>query len=145
LGLWGGIILCRETTENTMSAIWGLKATITYLNDNRGDIIDNLLTQILANKKSYLCALKDENIYTEFRDSLINGHFQWMIDFSHNPDENQVPFDGDYTIEDVASLSSAYCDFYTLFAQFIDDIDEPIEVQENLEDYCTYLSTQYCG
>jgi len=137
--------MCRETTENTMSAIWGLRATIAYLKDNKEDIIDNLLNQLLATKKSYLYALKDENIYNEFRSSLIDGHFQWMIDFSHNPDEDETPFDGDYIIEDVENLTSAYCDFYSLFSQYIDDIDESTEVQENLEDYCTHLSSQYCG
>lgn len=137
--------MCRETTENTMSAIWGLKATIAYLKNNRKSIIDNLLNQLLATKNSYLYALKDENIYNEFRSSLIDGHFQWMIDFSNNPDEDETPFDGDYIIEDVENLTSAYCDFYSLFSQYIDDIDESPEVQENLEDYCTHLSSQYCG
>ena len=138
--------MCREATENTMSAIWGLRATIAYLNDNKENIVDSLLNQLLSTKKSYLFALKDETIYNEFRSSLIDGHFQWMIDFSHNPNEEETPFDGDYTIEDVQNLTSAYCAFYSLFSEYIDDIeDESTEVQENLEDYCTHLSTQYCG
>jgi len=136
--------MCRETTEETMTAIHALKATITYLKENTISIVDELLEKLLNSKKVYLYSLKEDATYNEFRDSLIEGHFKWMIDYSYNPDETQVSFSGDYTIEDVQSLSLAYCNFYSLFSNYIAEIDEPIEVQENLEDYCTYLSSIYC-
>ena len=134
--------MSQEALDNALNTIFGLEATIDYLETNSDIIIDSIIKEILESNENYLYELKRGNNLTEFENSL-HKHFQWMIDFSNNPDEDEVPFDDTYTLGDI-NLYLAYCAFYQNLLLFINDINDT-SIQNYMTQLCNFLVDEYCN
>jgi len=131
----------NEELQEALEMINIVRKTIKYLKENKNILVENGLKEILSNEKIYLKKLQSNNNLENFKKSIINGHFNWILDDMYNPSE--VDFN-EYNKNSLFTFSKAYCDFYKSLNQNIDIIKDE-EIKEVLQDYFYAFSEMYCS
>jgi hypothetical protein len=113
-----------------------------YILNNKERIVDKGIEYLLSKNPSYSEKLK-KNL-KDFRKSLIEGHFQWLIADTKNP--NNIDFDKKYK-EYMTPPFTAYCDFYIYLLESIKgeiEITKYKSLDIALEDYYIFLRDEMC-
>ena len=129
----------NDTIGKIRREIHNLGNTIQFLEKYRETIIDRGIDALLLENSVYIYQLKNDTV--QFRKSL-NNHFQWMIEYSNNPNSSKNNFD-DYKGDDIVFLNQAYCDFYEFLLDSMKNIGKDIVLKRILEDYIFYIQKYY--
>ena len=135
--------MCYEERKQALGAIASSRLVIEYLENNRNKIIDSIIAKLLAKKDIHHAKLKNKNILLEFKKSLIDSDFKWMIDYTNLPNSTIINLDKYRSIH-LKDLYFAYDNFFQYFTNYIGNqtYDYP-EVARKLKSLCTKLSKKY--
>ena len=135
-----------EAINNAMKIILAKKKIIKELEKNKENIFSKVLDELFTKYKNeeYIYDLKDENFIQDFKTSIINGHFQWILDKLKN--ENQTTFNSKYIINENNSLLNVpYCHFYSILITQVKKMELSPFAQDILKKYINDLIQKYCN
>jgi hypothetical protein len=136
--------MCDKTTWIEIisnSNIW--EDAKVYLKNNKKyfeELINNLILECddYASKNTLLSKKED------FIFSIINGHFDWIIDDLENPEE--IEFESSkYDENDIYELYTSYCCIYKKLSTSVNSLNIAPQVKEIFIDYFDAFSNDYCS
>jgi len=123
--------------ENVFSTIEAIKETINYLKKNKVEIVNLAVNNIKKNNKLYIEKLEKDDNLKIFKDSIIKGHIQWIIEDLYHP--NNISFN-EFNIYAIKNIPQAYYDIYLYLNKYIDNSSISKNSKEILKDYFLALS-----
>ena len=123
--------------KDIFEAIETTKETINYLKKNKIEMIDLAVHNIQENNKEYISKLEIDNNVEIFKDSIIEGHIQWIIEDLYNP--SSISFN-EFNIYTIKNIPQAYYDIYTSLDKHINNSSVSQGSKEILKDYFSALS-----
>lgn len=133
-----------ESINYAMKIILAKKRIIEEFEPKKEEIFLQIKNEFFNKHKheEYMYDLQ-EKFSTDFKKSIINGHFQWLIDKLKN--HNQTTFNSKYTIyENTSLLNVPYCDFYKIFLKYIDSMSLTQFQIDIFKEYIADLIKIYC-
>ena len=127
--------------QEALETIKTIEKAINYLEKNKIQIVEEAVSYIMKENKSYITKLKQNNNIKKFKESIIDGHIQWIIEDLYNPDE--INFNK-YNNLSLKNIPQAYCDVYTYLNESINQTNISKDIQEILQDYFNAFSNIYC-
>ena len=136
--------MCDKTTWIEIisnSNIW--EDAKIYLENNKNyfeELINDLILECddYASKNTLLSKKED------FIFSIINGHFDWIIDDLENPEE--IEFESsEYDENDIHELYTSYCCIYKKLSASVSLLDIDSQIKEIFIDYFDAFSNDYCS
>lgn len=124
---------------NIFISIEATKDAINYLKKYKIEIVNLAIDKILKTKEPYTYKLKDNDL-DKFKDSIIKGHIQWIIEDLYHP--NSISFN-EFNIYSIKSIPKAYYDIYVYLSQHIHDSSISENSKEILKDYFLALSEAF--
>jgi hypothetical protein len=136
--------MCDKTTWIEIisnSNIW--EDAKVYLKNNKKyfeELINNLILECddYASKNTLLSKKED------FIFSIINGHFDWIIDDLENPEEIEFEL-SKYDENDIYELYTSYCCIYKKLSTSVNSLNIAPQVKEIFIDYFDAFSNDYCS
>lgn len=139
-----------DSIDDAKNALQARKDIYLKLFENdklREELFKKIFTFFSEKNKNedYMYDLKQESIFNDFKNSIINNHFQWMSDRTIN--QNQTFWNSKYSINSSEVIKritkKPYCDFYKTFKQFHNDLNlrpraEKI-IQKQLEELLNHI------
>jgi len=116
--------------DNMIAIIEATKNAIFFLQKNKENMV-NLAINTIRKSKEY-SILEQNNDLEIFKDSIINGHIEWIIEDLYNPEK--VSFNK-FNIHSIKNMPKAYYSIYIYLSEYIENTSIPTNSKEILKDY----------
>ena len=126
-------------TDNIMDAAEARNLIINFFTsiEKKEELFNNII-QVLKNKDYFFYIYNDKDRFEAFKDCIVFGHFQWILDVTNNQIETE--FDSKYSSECSVS-NKIYINFYEIFNDTISNSNHfSKRAKRLLSKYAIFLS-----
>lgn len=119
------------------------RKAIAMLFNNKKDKLKifNQIVKLIETNNDFFYVKNDIDAFNTFKDCIIDGHFQWIVDIASN-NYDSIEFDSKYTIECIES-DTIYLDFYKNFEKVISNLNLSPRAKEILVRYSNFIKEEY--
>ncbi|MBU1668966.1 hypothetical protein KKC13_11155 [bacterium] len=129
-------------TDNIKSIGKDRQAIAIFFNNEKNKLeLFNQVVKLIETNNDFFYIKNNADLFNTFKDCIINGHFQWIVDIASN-NYDSIEFDSKYTIECVES-DSIYLDFYQNFEKIIPSLHLSPIAKNILSKYSIFLKEEY--